>query len=245
VRARTEELRSSLLSSVSHDLRTPLAAITGAASALRDEAAATEPHEHRELLDTIAEEAGRLERLLANLLDMTRLESGGLEPKREWVPLEEIVGAALTRLESQLTGRTIVTELPEDLPLAFGDPLLLEQLVINLLDNAARHTPPGTPIEIRAAAVEGALELEVADRGPGLAPGDETRVFEKFQRGSRAGAGGVGLGLAICRGIATAHGGSIQAENRPGGGALFRLILPLLDAQPDAPGARQAEGGTG
>jgi two-component system sensor histidine kinase KdpD len=245
VRARTEELRSSLLSSVSHDLRTPLAAITGAASALRDEAAATDSHERRELLDTIAEEAGRLERLLANLLDMTRLESGGLEPKREWVPLEEIVGAALERLEGQLVGREIRTDMPAELPLAFGDPLLLEQLVVNLLENAARHTPAGAPIEIRAAAVEGALELEVADRGPGLAPGDETRIFEKFQRGSRAGAGGVGLGLAICRGIATAHGGSIRAENRPGGGALFRLTLPLLEAQPHAPEARPMDGGTG
>jgi two-component system sensor histidine kinase KdpD len=239
VRARTEELRSSLLSSVSHDLRTPLAAITGAASALRDEAAATDAHERRELLDTIAEETGRLERLLANLLDMTRLESGGLEPKREWVPLEEIVGAALARLEGQLEGREIRTEIPVELPLAFGDPLLLEQVVLNLLENAARHTPPGTPVEIRAAAIEGALEIEVADRGPGLAPGDETRIFEKFQRGARAGAHGVGLGLAICRGIATAHGGSIQAENRPGGGAVFRLTLPLPDAQPGTAGPEE------
>jgi two-component system sensor histidine kinase KdpD len=235
VRARTEELRSSLLSSVSHDLRTPLAAITGAASALRDEAAGTDPRERRELLDTIAEEAGRLERLLANLLDMTRLESGGLEPKREWVPLEEIVGAALARLETQLAGREIRTDLPADLPLAFGDPLLLEQLVLNLLENAAKHTPAGTEIEIRAASREGLLELEVADRGPGLAPGEEARIFEKFQRGARAGAGGVGLGLAICRGIAEAHGGSIRAENRPGGGAVFRLSLPLLEGPPGGP----------
>jgi two-component system sensor histidine kinase KdpD len=235
VRARTEELRSSLLSSVSHDLRTPLAAITGAASALRDETPGADAGERRELLDTIAEEAGRLERLLANLLDMTRLESGGLEPKREWVPLEEIVGAALTRLEAQLAGREIHTEIPADLPLAFGDPLLLEQLVLNLLENAGKHTPPGTPIAIRAAVAEGRLELEVADRGPGLAPGDETRIFEKFQRGAKVGAGGVGLGLAICRGIAAAHGGSIHAENRPGGGAVFRLVLPLLEAPPSQP----------
>jgi two-component system sensor histidine kinase KdpD len=237
VRARTEELRSSLLSSVSHDLRTPLAAITGAASALREEAAAGS--EHGELLDTIAQEAGRLERLLANLLDMTRLESGGVEPKREWVPLEEIVGAALTRLEPQLAGREIRTELPADLPLAFADPVLLEQLVLNLLENAAKHTPPGTPIEVRAAAAEGSLELEVADRGPGLAPGEETKIFEKFQRGARTGAGGVGLGLAICRAIATAHAGRIDAENRPGGGAVFRLVLPLIEG---APGAEPEEG---
>jgi len=242
VRARTEELRSSLLSSVSHDLRTPLAAITGAVSALRDEAAGTDAHERRELLDTVAEEAGRLERLLANLLDMTRLESGGLEPKREWVPLEEIVGSALGRLETQLVGREVRTEIPAELPLAFGDPVLLEQLVLNLLENAVKHTAPGTPIEVRALAGDGVLELEVADRGPGLASGDETRIFEKFQRGARAGAGGVGLGLAICRGIATAHGGSIQAQNRPGGGAVFRLLLPLLDAPPSAPAAEPAGG---
>jgi two-component system sensor histidine kinase KdpD len=232
VHARTEELRSSLLSSVSHDLRTPLAAITGAVSALRDEASGAGAPERAELLATIAEEAGRLERLLANLLDMTRLESGGLEPKREWVPLEEIVGAALGRLEKQLDGREVRTEIPPDLPLAFGDPLLLEQLVLNLLENAAKHTPPGTPIEIRAAAADGVLELEVADRGGGLAPGDETRIFEKFQRGARSGLGGVGLGLAICRGIASAHGGSIRAENRPGGGAVFRLVLPLFEGPP-------------
>jgi two-component system sensor histidine kinase KdpD len=240
VRARTEELRSSLLSSVSHDLRTPLAAITGAVSALRDEATGTDASERRELLDTVAEEAGRLERLLANLLDMTRLESGGLEPKREWVPLEEIVGSALGRLETQLAGREVRTEIPAELPLAFGDPVLLEQLVLNLLENAVKHTPPGTPVEIRALAGDGVLELEVADRGPGLAPGDETRIFEKFQRGARAGPGGVGLGLAICRGIAIAHGGSIHAENRPGGGALFRLLLPLLEAPPSVPAAEGA-----
>jgi two-component system sensor histidine kinase KdpD len=242
VRARTEELRSSLLSSVSHDLRTPLAAITGAISALRDEASGTAARDRRELLDTIAKEAGRLERLLANLLDMTRLESGGLEPKREWVPLEEIVGGALTRLEAQLAGREIRTEVPADLPLAFGDPVLLEQLVLNLLENAVKHTPAGTKIEIRAAAAGDALELEVADRGPGLAPGDETRIFEKFQRGAKAGAGGVGLGLAICRGIAIAHGGSIHAENRPGGGAIFRLLLPLLDAPPSTLAESAEEG---
>src|SRR5262245_15199170 len=236
VRARTEELRSSLLSSVSHDLRTPLAAITGAASALRHEAAAGDASERAELLDTIAEEAGRLERLLANLLDMTRLESGGLEPKREWFPLDEIVGAVLTRLEKQLAGRDIRSELPPDLPLVFGDPLLLEQLVLNLVENAARHTPPGTPIEIRARAADGALELEIADRGAGIAAGDERRIFEKLQRGVRAGAGGVGLGLAICRGIAAAHGGSIHAGNRPGGGAVFRLLLPLHEGPPSSAG---------
>jgi len=233
LRARAEELRSSLLSAVSHDLRTPLAAITGAASALRDETAGLGAAERAELLDTIAEEADRLERLLGNLLDMTRLESRGVELRREWVPIEEIVGAALTRLENLLEGRQVQTSLPEDLPLVAADPLLLEQLIINLVENALKYTPPESPIEIEAAAREGRLELVVADRGPGLARGEETRVFEKFFRGAHRGMPGVGLGLAICRAIAEAHGGSLEAENRAGGGALFRLVLPL-DAEAPA-----------
>jgi two-component system sensor histidine kinase KdpD len=227
VRARTEELRSSLLSAVSHDLRTPLAAITGAATALRDEAAGTPVDQRAELLDTIVEEARRLERLVVNLLDMTRFESGTVEPSRDWVPLEELVGAALVRLEGPLAGREIHTDLPADLPLVFVDPLLIEQLLINLLDNAARYTPPGSPIEIRAAVREGRLELEVADRGAGLPPGEESRVFEKFYRGPHAVRTGAGLGLAICRAIAAVHRGVLIAENREGGGALFRLALPL------------------
>jgi two-component system sensor histidine kinase KdpD len=231
--ARTEELRSALLSAVSHDLRTPLAAIAGAASALRDEdAGGLDAGQRAELLDTIAEEAARLERLLANLLDMTRLESGAVTPKREWVPLEEIVGAVLVRLDAQLGGRDVRAAIPEDLPLVSADPVLLEQLVLNLIENAGKHTPAGTPIEIRARAGEGRVELEVADRGPGLPPDAEARVFEKFFRGVRGGPPGVGLGLAIGRAIAEAHGGQLVAENRPGGGALFRLSLPLAGPLP-------------
>ncbi|HEY8156332.1 MAG TPA: sensor histidine kinase KdpD [Myxococcota bacterium] len=231
LRARTEELRSTLLSTVSHDLRTPLAAITGAASALREQAAEMDAFERGELLDTVVEEAARLERLLANLLEMTRLESAGIEPKREWVPLEEIIGAVLVRLEAQLEGRSVRTELPEDLPLVAADPLLLEHLVLNLIENAVKYTPPGSPIEIRAEAREGRLHLEVADRGPGLPAGDEERVFEKFYRGRHPHQPGAGLGLAIARAIAQLHGGSLVGENRPGGGALLRLQLPL-DANP-------------
>ena len=227
LRARTEELRSTLLSTVSHDLRTPLAAITGAASALREGAADTDAAQRGELLDTIVEEASRLERLLANLLEMTRLESAGVEPKREWVPLEEIVGAVLTRFETQLEGREVRVELPDDLPLVAADPTLLEQLVLNLVENATKYTPPGSPIELRARLREGSLVLEVADRGPGFPPGTETRVFEKFYRGVHAGVPGAGLGLAIAMAIAQLHGGTLVAENRAGGGALLRLVLPL------------------
>jgi K+-sensing histidine kinase KdpD len=237
IRVTTEERRSSLLSALSHDLRTPLAAITGAATTLRDESAAIDGGQRRELLDTICEEADRLERLVRNLLDMTRLESGALAVKRQWMPLEEIVGSALTRLESQLDGRPVRTDLPADLPLVSADAVLLEQVFINLLENAAKYTPPGSPVEIvaRAQADAGAITIEVADRGPGIAPGSENRLFDKFYRGPQAGSAGAGLGLAICRGVITAHGGTIAATNRAGGGAIFRMTLPIVGSPPPGP----------
>jgi two-component system sensor histidine kinase KdpD len=235
LRAKTEELRSSLLSAVSHDLRTPLGAITGAATTLRDGTGTMAPRERAELLETICEEADRLERLVRNLLDMTRLESGTLEVKREWVPLEEIVGAALNRLEAQLAGRPIRTQLPAELPLLSADPVLLEQVFINLLENARKHTPPGTPIEIRAQAGSNATTIEVADLGPGLPPGSEARVFERFFRAGNTRAPGAGLGLAICRGIVEAHGGTISAKNHDGGGAVFRMVLPRAGEPPAVP----------
>ena len=235
LRARTEEMRSALLSAVSHDLRTPLAAITGAASTLRERADEATDVEKADLLDTIREEADRLERLVRNLLDMTRLESGALHVKREWVPLEEIIGAALTRLEGQIADRPVRTELPVDLPLLSVDAILLEQLFVNLLENAAKYTPPGSAVEVNARVLAGSIVVEVADRGPGLPPGSEKRVFEKFYRGQQVERPGAGLGLAICLGIAEAHGGSIVAENRPGSGAIFRVTLPQSEQPPSVP----------
>jgi two-component system, OmpR family, sensor histidine kinase KdpD len=232
LRVRTEEIRSSLLSAVSHDLRTPLAAITGAGTALRDGGDLSQ-HERRELLDTLCEEAERLERLVANLLDMTRLEAGALEVKREWVPVEELVGSALSRIEARIDGRPITTEIPSDLPLAPVDPVLLEHALVNLLENALKYTPAGTPIEIAARRAAGGIELELSDRGPGL-PEPPEPLFEKFVRNAPRGTGGVGLGLPIARGIARAHGGDVVAENRPGGGARFVLNLPLGTSAPSA-----------
>jgi len=166
---------------------------------------------------------------------MTRLTTDTLAPRREWQSLEEIVGAAIHRLGRRLDGRELQLDLPADLPLVAVDGVLFEQVLINLVENAVRYTPPGTPIAI-AARVDGAsLELSVADRGPGLEPGEEREIFEKFRRGA---AGretrGAGLGLAICRGIVEAHGGTIAAGSRPGGGALFRVRLPL-EAPPRVP----------
>ncbi len=231
LRAKTEELRSTLLSSVSHDLRTPIASITGAATTLRDEPE-LEPALKSEMVETICDAADRLAHIVSNLLDMTRLASGAIALKREWVPPIELVGGALTRLRSALAGRTVTTTLSEDLPLLLVDPILMEQLLVNLLENAEKHTPRGTPIEIVGVREGEQVVLEVRDRGPGFPPGYEERAFERFQRGPRAGPHGVGLGLSICRAIADAHGGTLTAANRDGGGAMLQLRLPVPSEQP-------------
>ncbi|WP_044236430.1 sensor histidine kinase [Chondromyces apiculatus] len=249
LRAKTEEMRSSLLSAVSHDLRTPLAGITGAATALRDDGNLGEGT-RRELLESVCDEAERLERLLANLLDMTRLEAGGLSLKRDWVPLEEVIGSALTRLEARLGERQVEISIPAELPLMWVDPVLFGQIFVNLFENAAKYTPPESPIVVKVREEGGVVSVEVMDRGPGLPRGAEQRVFEKFFRGAHVGVSGVGLGLPICRGIAEAHGGTMQAEQREGGGAMFRVTVPLggeapqmPPEPPEPPEARKSEGG--
>jgi two-component system sensor histidine kinase KdpD len=233
LKAEAEALRSTLLSSVSHDLRTPLAAITGAATTLLHHDATLDLPGRRELLQTVCEEAEHLNRIIRNVLDMTRLESGAIIVKKEWQSLEEIVGVVLNRLADRLRSHPLTTGLPEDLPLVPFDPLLIEQVLTNLLENAVRYTPEGTPLELAASVREKALLVELADRGPGILPGQEERIFDKFVRGHGGGAG-VGLGLTICRAIVAAHGGRIWAENRPGGGAVFRFTLPL-EGQPQLP----------
>jgi len=234
---RTEQMRSSLLSAVSHDLRTPLAAITGSASTLRTQDARLDSRTRAELIESISEEAERMERLVSNLLDMTRLDSGGVILQSEFFPLEEIVGTALQRLDRQLAKRKVSVDLAEDLPMVHGDEVLLGQLLWNLLENAIKYTPADSPIEIAARRQENKLVVEVRDRGPGITPGEEERIFEKFFRGERLHAGnslnsrGAGLGLPICRAIAEAHGGSILALPREGGGVVFRIALPLEAAR--------------
>ena len=234
VQSETERLRNSLLSAVSHDLRTPLATITGSASALVEQESQLDASARRELAQAIQEEADRLNRLVHNLLEMTRLESGGIRVRKDWHPLEEVVGSALARVEKHLGQRRVDIDLPSDLPLVPLDPLLVEQVLINLLDNAVKYTPEASPIEISASVEDRAVRVTVADRGPGFAPGEEARIFEKFYRGQEAGTrAGAGLGLAIARGIVEAHGGRIRAEPRPGGGALFRFTLPLATEPPE------------
>jgi two-component system sensor histidine kinase KdpD len=233
LRARTEELRNSLLSSVSHDLRTPLAAIMGSATTLLEGGAPLMPQQ-ADLARTVYEEAERLNRLVTNLLAMTRV-AGGLEPRKEWVPLEEIVGSALERLGPRLEGRALESRIPDDLPLVPVDPVLIEQVLVNLVENAVRYTPAGTPVSISAQREGDQVRVEVLDHGAGLAPGIERRVFETFFRGPGVPSGGSGLGLAICRGIVVAHGGTITAANHPGGGACFRFTLPIEGQPPAVP----------
>ena len=226
VHMQTEQMRSSLLSAMSHDLRTPLASITGAASTLRSQNDRLPLETKQELLESISDEADRLSRLVGNLLDMTRLESGGVELRRDLYPLEEIVGTVLQRMEPQLEGRTVTTDLANNLPMVFVDDVLLGQVLWNLLENAAKYTPPGTPLELAAFESGGAILIEVRDRGPGIAPGEEERIFEKFYRGKSDNVRGAGLGLPICRAIVQAHRGTIQALARDGGGTTFRISLP-------------------
>ncbi len=241
VNMQTEQMRSTLLSAMSHDLRTPLASITGAASTLRSQGDRLPQETKQELLESISDESDRLHgRLVGNLLDMTRFESGGVELRRDLYPLEEIVGTVLQRMEPQLEGRAVLTDLAENLPPqenptsngSLVDDVLLGQVLWNLLENAAKYTPPGSPLELAAFEDANAVIIEVRDRGPGIPPGEEERIFEKFYRGAKFYRGksenvrGVGLGLPICRAIVEAHRGTIQALARDGGGTIFRISLP-------------------
>jgi two-component system sensor histidine kinase KdpD len=241
-----ERLRTALLSSLSHDLRTPLAGIEGAASSLLQDAPLSSSA-RRELTETILEESRRMTRLVANLLDMVRVEAGTLAVRKEWQPLEECLGVALLRLDERLREYPVAVDLPPHLPLVPIDEVLIEQVFINLLENAARYCPPGTPITISALERDGQVVVTVADRGPGIPPGSEEAVFRKFYRGPsgptpggrRGSKAGAGLGLTICRGIVSAHGGRMWVEPVDGGGAAFRFSLPLQGPTlPAAPAER-------
>src|SRR5215831_5760806 len=233
IKVETESLRNSLLAGISHDLRTPLAAIVGAASSLAEEPERLSEGARRELARTIYDEGQRMATLANNILDMARLDAGAVTLKREWVPLEEIVGGVLTRLRARLEGRPVRIALPKDAPLVKLDAVLIEQVLVNLLENALKYTPARTAIEISAEFAPGSVTVSVVDEGPGIPPGLEERLFDKFYRASPERAqSGVGLGLTICRAIVEAHGGTIRAENRIPHGAAFRFTLPRDEAPP-------------
>jgi two-component system sensor histidine kinase KdpD len=223
--AETERLRTALLTSLSHDVRTPLASILGTVTSLRSFGPLYDDEARDGMLRTAQEEAERLSRYLDNLLDMTRLEGGALGPKRETVDLADVTGAALRRVSRLVSGHRIVTKLPTDLPLATLDFMLLEQALVNLLENAARFAAKGTEIEIAARRDAAGVVLEVADRGPGLTAEEASRVFDKLYRGESS--AGAGLGLAVCKGFVEAMGGSIGVAPHPGGGSLFTIRFPI------------------
>ena len=237
VAAETERMRSALLASISHDLRTPLAIMSGASSSLAESGERLGAEERRALAKSIFEQARAMAEVMGNVLQMTRLESGALALKRDWASLGEIAGSVLDRLAAPLAKHRVMLELPADLPLVRVDALLIEQVLGNLLENAARHTPAGTLVRLRAARRDAEMVVSVEDFGPGLEPKDFARVFAKFQRAAAApesAGGGIGLGLSICRAIVQLHQGRIWAEQLPGGGTAFRFTLPIEQA-PEPP----------
>jgi two-component system sensor histidine kinase KdpD len=199
-----------------------------------------------ETADAIQDEARRMSTLVGNLLDMARIESGEVKLNLQWQPFEEVVGAALESSRSMLQRHKVEVRIPRDLPLVRFDALLLERVLVNLLENASKYTPPGSTVTLAAETIEDRLSVSVSDNGPGLPKGREEAVFQKFTRGDRESATpGVGLGLAICRAIVEAHQGTIVGANRPGGGALFTFTLPLGDppvASADVEEAQTAHG---
>jgi two-component system sensor histidine kinase KdpD len=223
----SERLRNSLLAALSHDLRTPLTVLGGLAESL----ALTAPKLSSQQLETaqaIQDEARRMSTMVSNLLDMARIESGEVKLNLQWQPLEEVVGAALDAARAMLQKHTVVVQLPRDLPLVKFDAVAIERVLVNLLENVSKYTPPGSTVTLSAQVSGEELSVSVADNGPGLPAGREEAVFQKFTRGERESATpGVGLGLAICRAIIESHQGRISAAQRPGGGAVFTFTLPL------------------
>lgn len=228
--ADTEALRNALLSSISHDLRTPLTRIVGAIGDLIDNDTGLTEGVRLEVCQLVLDEAQRMSELTGKLLDMARLSSGEIVLHRDWNAIEEIVGSALNRLEKQLRERPVRTLLPDDLPLLWIDAVLIEQVLVNLIENAAKYSPATSPIDISSQIENGYCLLRVADYGPGIPLGQEQKIFEKFHRAApETGQSGVGLGLALCKSIVEAHGGTIEVRNRPGKGAEFALSLPLRE----------------
>ena len=233
--AETEQLRAALLSSVSHDLRTPLAAIIGSATSLLEYGAAFSPADRRDLLTTVANEAQHLDRHIQNLLDMTRLGQGTLQLKRDWVDLRDLIAGALARLKEVLAGLEVEVRISPEVPLLWVHGTLIEQALVNLLDNAAKFSPAGGRIAIQAERAGQEVVIDLHDQGPGIPEEERERIFDMFysvSRGDRANRTGSGLGLAICRGMIAAHGGQIQAlPGEAGWGTRMRLRLPLVNAE--------------
>jgi len=234
---RTDTLRAALLSSISHDLRTPLASIKASASSLLQDDVQWTDEERRSFALAIEREADRLNRLVANLLDMSRIEGGALKPEKEWYPIEELIHDVLGHMLPLLPEREVKTDIPDDLPPVQLDYLEIEQVMTNIIENAVRYTPSDSPIDVSVQTEGDQMIISVADRGPGIPPADLERVFDKFYRvlgRTSERPTGSGLGLAVSKGLVEAHGGHIWVENRQEGGSVFRFTLPLLKKRENA-----------
>jgi two-component system sensor histidine kinase KdpD len=227
----TEKLQTTLLNSISHDLRTPLASITGALSSILDDASLLTEEAKIDLIQTAWEQSLRLNRLVGNLLDITRLESGALKIVRQPYDVQELVGVTLAQMPNRLQGRIIKRTIPDGLPPVAIDLTFMVQALMNLVDNAIKYAPPNEPIEIEAYQEEQMVVIAVKDRGPGLPEAELEHIFSKFFRLDSGGISGTGLGLSITRGIVEAHNGRVWAQNRPGGGAVFLMTLPLANIE--------------
>ena len=241
VEAETERIRSALLASISHDLRTPLAVMSGASSSLAERGDQLDETQRRDLARSVYDQAREMAERVSKVLQMTRLETGGMTLQRDWVSLPELAATVLDRLSERLAGHRMMVDWPIDLPLVHVDAVLLEQVLMNLLDNAARHTAPGTVVRLRAQVREADIVVCVEDFGHGIPDADAERVFAKFHRGNTAGvAGGMGLGLAIARAIVRLHKGEAWVEKVPGGGTSFRFTIPREPAPAMPPEAVEA-----
>lgn len=228
-----ERLKASLLSSISHDLRTPLASIKAAATSIGVEDATTDDAQRRVLAQSIAQNADRLNNFVSNLLDISRLEAGAWQPNKEPYPFIEILGTVLGRLTDAEAAR-FELDIPADLPLVPLDEVQIQQVLWNLIENALKYAPDGTPFHLRVRVQGNVLEVSLRDHGSGIPVGEGERIFQKFYRahdGVESGPPGVGIGLTICQQIIVAHGGRIRAFNAPGGGAVFTFTLPLTEGE--------------
>jgi two-component system sensor histidine kinase KdpD len=226
----TEKLQTALINSISHDLRTPLVSIIGVLSSMQEEGMGLDDAAKKNMLQVAREEAERLNRLITNLLDVSRIEAGAMKITKQPSDVQDLVGAALEQLGSRARARPIAIDIPAELPFVSVDFGLIVQALVNILDNALKYSPDDLPIEIKGRQIDHEVRIEVADRGPGIPPQDLLHVFDKFYRIQRPDkVAGTGLGLSICKGIVEAHGGRIAAENRPGGGTVIRLILPMSE----------------
>jgi two-component system sensor histidine kinase KdpD len=240
---RTDELKTALLNAVSHDLRTPLASILASAGSLLQQDVQWTEQEKRDFARAIEEEAQRLNRLVGNLLDLSRIEAGTMRPDKGWYDIGALVDGVAGRLKSVLADHQFVIDIPDDIPPVFLDYVEIDQVLSNLVENAAKYTPASTEIRISARRLNDDVEIEVADRGPGIREQDLPHLFDAFFRAARPDQPrGTGLGLAVARGLVEAHGGTIRAENRPDGGSRFVVTLPVspVGAPPEPAGSTPA-----